>query len=154
MSKSKTFKWRAFLSSTLLAGLLLTACHSRPEGVKDSAKYELYLTQGEQLYATNCSNCHQKSGTGLGRVYPPLNQSDFIDNHFEEVLCLMRYGRKGELTVNGKMFNQAMPATALTDLEIAEIATFVYNSWGRTRGIIEVNTVSSVLQKCVTESIN
>lgn len=148
MSKSNAFKWRAFLPSFLLAGFLLTSCHSRPETVKDSAKYEQYLTQGEQLYATNCSNCHQKSGTGLGRVYPPLNQSDFIDNHFEEVLCLMRHGRKGELTVNGKLFNQAMPATTLTDLEIAEIATYVYNSWGRTRGIIEVNTVSSVLQKC------
>ncbi len=137
-----------------IAAVLTFSCHSRPGSVEHSAKYEQYLTQGEQLYATNCSNCHQKSGTGLGRVYPPLNQSDVVDNRFEEVICLMRHGRQGELIVNGKLYNQAMPATTLSDLEIAEIATYIYNSWGRTRGIIEVNTVSSVLQKCENTTTN
>jgi cytochrome c551 len=144
---------RSMTPLILLAGLLVS-CHSRPGSGAGSAKYEQYLTKGEQLYATNCSNCHQKSGTGLGRVYPPLNQSDVVDNRFEEVICLMRHGRNGELTVNGKVYNQAMPATTLSDLEIAEIATYIYNSWGRNRGIIEVNTVSPVLQKCENTSGN
>ena len=60
----------------------------------------------------------------------------------------MRNGREGELIVNGKMYNQAMPATTLSDLEIAEIATYIYNSWGRDRGILEVNLVATQLQRC------
>ena len=31
-----------------------------------SPKFEQYYVQGEQLYLKNCSNCHQKTGTGLG----------------------------------------------------------------------------------------
>lgn len=112
-------------------------------------KFDQYYVNGEQLYVTNCSNCHQKTGTGLGLVYPPVNKSDFIDNNVNEVLCLIRNGKSGELTVNGKVYNQAMPPNPnLTDLDIAEIATYIYNNWERKGGIIEVTQVSSVLNTC------
>jgi mono/diheme cytochrome c family protein len=77
-----------------------------------------------------------------------LDSSDFIDQRFDEVICLLRYGRKGELEVNGNVYNQAMPATRLSDLEIAEIATYIYNTWGREQGIVEVSRVSLRLQQC------
>lgn len=129
--------------------LLCLACgkKSGDEG-QVSVKFEQYYVQGQQLYVQHCSNCHQKSGAGLGRVYPPLNNSDFIDQHQDQVICLMRHGRKGELVVNGKMYNQPMPPTNLSDLEIAEIATYVYNTWDRKKGIIEVSQVSAQLQHC------
>jgi mono/diheme cytochrome c family protein len=40
----------------------------------------------------------------------------------------------------------AMPT--LTDLEIAEIVTYIYNSWEHDQGIVEVSEVSAVLSKC------
>ncbi|MGC3947524.1 MAG: cytochrome c [Chryseolinea sp.] len=135
----------------LLLALVCFAC-GKPTASENqnSPKFQQYYNQGEQLYVQHCSNCHQKTGTGLGLVYPPLNKSDFVDQHLEEVICLMRNGRKGELIVNGKMYNQAMPPTTLSDLEIAEIATYVYNSWGRDKGILEVNDVALQLQRCDT----
>ena len=129
--------------------LICLAC-SKPsarEG-EHTVKFEQYYVQGEQLYVQHCSNCHQKSGTGLGRVYPPVGKSDFIDDHLDEVICLLKYGREGELTVNGTMFNQTMPPTNLSNLEIAEVATYLYNNWGRSKGIIEVSTIDTYLQKC------
>ena len=137
----------------VLIFLVLICCACGKPGGREhpsSAKFQQYYNQGEQLYLQHCSNCHQKSGTGLGLVYPPLNESDFIDQKLEEVICLMRNGRKGELLVNGKMYNQTMPPTTLSDLEIAEIATYVYNSWGRERGILEVSQVALQLQRCDT----
>jgi mono/diheme cytochrome c family protein len=105
--------------------------------------------QGEQLYLKNCSNCHQTNGTGLGLLYPPLDKSDFLQNNFEDVICILKNGQKGEILVNGKSFNKEMPGSpSLTDLEIAEIATFVYNSWSNERGIIEVGDVSKILSIC------
>lgn len=137
-----------------LAFLLCTtlfACSTKSESGDhiSSPKFEQYFVQGEQLYLRHCSNCHQKTGTGLGLVYPPLNKSDFLDHYFEEVLCLMKNGKKGELMVNGKLFNQAMPGIpTLSDLEIAEIATYIYNSWENERGIIEVQDASGILSAC------
>jgi mono/diheme cytochrome c family protein len=68
----------------------------------------------------------------------------------EDVVCLIKNGKTGELIVNGKSYNQAMPGvSALTDLEIAEIATYIYNTWSNNTGkIIEVTSVSQILLKC------
>jgi cytochrome c551 len=116
--------------------------------VKDT-KFQQYYVQGEQLYKKNCSNCHQKKGSGLGRVYPPLSTSDYMDQHFEEVLCLMKYGKEGEIIVNGKKFNKAMKGiTSLTELEIAEIATYIYNTWEHKKGMVEITQVTEALKKC------
>jgi mono/diheme cytochrome c family protein len=118
------------------------------EGV-NTAKFQQYYLHGQNLYNTYCSNCHQKNGTGLGRIYPPLNKSDYMDTHFENVICLMRYGKTGEIIVNGTSYIQGMPEIpSLTDLEIAEIATYIYNTWEHKKGIIEVKEVSDILNRC------
>lgn len=115
-------------------------------------KFQQYFVEGEQLYQTHCSNCHQKNGKGLGLVYPPLAPSDYMEANPEMVMCLMKRGISGEIMVNGESFNQAMPGIpSLTELEIAEIATFIYNSWGHEKGLIEVNSVSKALQGCPAE---
>ena len=134
-----------------------SGCSSKSESSSQtsSTKFEQYYIQGEQLYIKNCSNCHQKTGTGLGLLYPPLKQSDFMTNNFEQVICLIRNGRKGELIVNGKSYNQPMPAIpSLTDLEIAEIATYIYNSWENERGIADVQDVSKILSRCDNDSLS
>lgn len=120
-----------------------------------STKFDQYYVRGRELYVINCSNCHQQNGTGLGRVYPPLHQSDFMDNHFEAVICLMKNGKQGELVVNGKHFNQTMPAMpSLSDLEVAEIATYIYNTWTHEKGIVEVSEVSRLLSRCEPDSLS
>ena len=116
---------------------------------KQTTKFEQYYVQGKVLYELNCSNCHQKNGAGLGLLYPPINKSDFMDNRFEEVVCLIKNGREGELIVNGRGYNKPMNGiTNLTELEIAEITTYIYNTWDRKRGIVEVKEVSSALLDC------
>ena len=112
-------------------------------------KYQQYFAQGQVLYEKNCSNCHQKNGKGLGLVYPPLAASDYFEKNFNASLCLMKYGVKGEILVNGKNFNKPMPGVpSLTELEIAEIATYLFNSWGHERGIVEIQEVKSALSGC------
>jgi cytochrome c551 len=116
---------------------------------KQDTKFDQYYVQGQALYQLHCSNCHQKKGTGLGLLYPPVNKSDFVDNHFDEVICLMKNGKKGEVFVNGKQYNKPMPGIAsLTELEIAEITTYIYNTWDRRRGIVEVKEVAAALSAC------
>ncbi|MBT1702075.1 cytochrome c [Fulvivirgaceae bacterium PWU20] len=136
----------------LLFGSLLVSCNKNSEdriSKNSSTKFQQYYNQGEQLYLKHCSNCHQKNGKGLGLVYPPLNESDYMDKNLKDVLCLIRYGKEGELIVNGKAYNQRMPPMALlSDLEIAEISTYIYNSWSHEKGIIDVKEASDMLQDC------
>ena len=72
-----------------------------------------------------------------------------MNDHFEDVLCLMRYGKKGEIFVNGKEYNQPMHGvSSLTDIEIAEIATYIYNTWTHERGLVDVKDASAILSNC------
>ena len=135
----------------LLAFLFLFTLSACYQGNKSgrSIKFQQYYVEGEQLYITHCSNCHQKSGKGLGLLYPPLDESDYMEENLSAVLCQIKNGRSGELIVNGKSFNQVMPGvTTLTDLEIAEIATYIYNTWTHERGIIELKLVTKTLKEC------
>ena len=114
-----------------------------------SPKFQQYFAQGQALYEKNCSNCHQKNGNGLGLVYPPLAVSDYYDKNLNACLCLMKYGTKSEIIVNGKSFNKPMPGVpSLTELEIAEIATYLNNAWGRQQGMVEIAQASAALKAC------
>jgi cytochrome c551 len=130
----------------LLSAFCFISCSPKPNSENrtsaSSTKFDQYYLQGQQLYQLHCSNCHQKDGSGLGLLYPPLNKSDFMDNNFEKVICLMTNGISGELIVNGKSYNKHMPGVAsLTDLEVAEIATYIYNTWENSKGIIDVSVI-------------
>ena len=124
-------------------GTFVLSCSAR------DPKFTQYLVEGEQLYIVHCSNCHQKDGTGLRSVYPPLASSDYMGQNFEKVICGMKFGLEGEIQVNGTSYNQRMPGVlSLTDLELAEIATYIYNSWGGERGMIESRDVPGLLDSC------
>ncbi len=72
-----------------------------------------------------------------------------MDTQFEEVICMIKNGREGELIVNGRHYNKPMKGiVSLTELEIAEITTYIYNTWDHQRGIVEVKEVSDALLVC------
>jgi cytochrome c551 len=145
------------INSFLVLSVFITLCWSSAactSGNSDkpvnTVKFQQYYIQGEVLYKEHCANCHQPDGSGLGRVYPPLNRSDFIEKNFKEVICLIKYGREGELWVNGIMYNQPMKGnSSLTELEVAELATYIYNTWGNQRGQVELGVVTSALSACL-----
>lgn len=115
----------------------------------ENVKLEQYMVSGSKLYTIHCSSCHQSEGQGLAKLFPPLSNSDYLDDHMESVPCIIKNGLSGEVTVNGVVYNQPMPAIPqLTNLEIAEITTFIYNSWGRKGGIINVKEVEKMLENC------
>jgi cytochrome c551 len=128
----------------LTAYCLLTACDSQEE-----LKRKQYYIDGQVLYKTHCANCHQENGQGLAGLYPPISGSDFLKKNKELVLCSMRNGLKDTIVVNGKTYRQPMPAnTQLQALDVAEIATYIYNEWGNEKVITDVKSVQKVLEGC------
>ncbi len=72
-----------------------------------------------------------------------------MEKNFEEVICIIKHGREGELWVNGVMYNQPMKSNpTLTELEVTELATYIYNTWSNQRGQVEVREVTSALSAC------
>lgn len=150
MNKRKyEFRISYFVFAGLLALTLFSCSSNSGSSDRSSVKFKQYYVKGEELYLNHCSNCHQANGTGLGLVYPPLHTSDYMEKNVERVLCLMKHGSRGEITVNGKNFSQPMPGIpTLTNLEIAEIATYIYNTWDHNHGLIDVTAVSRAMDSC------
>jgi nitrite reductase (NO-forming) len=92
---------------------------------------------GEALFAGTCSVCHQANGAGLAGVFPPLAKSDFLAADKNRAVRVVLHGLSGKVTVNGSEYNSVMPPmNQLNDDEVANILTYVLNSWGNPGGRI------------------
>lgn len=90
---------------------------------------------GQALFAGTCSTCHQPNGQGMEGVFPPLAKSDWIAADPTRLPRVILHGLNGPLKVNGKDYASVMPPMSqLTDDEVANISTYVLNSWGNPGG--------------------
>lgn len=85
---------------------------------------------GKRLFTSICAACHQPTGQGLPNVFPPLAGSDFLNADKNRAIKIVINGRQGEVVVNGLKFNNSMPQFPLGDDDVANVLTFVYNSFG------------------------
>ncbi len=98
---------------------------------------EEQIAAGKVLFAGTCSTCHQPDGSGMEGVFPPLAKSDYIAKDPKRLPSIITHGLAGPIKVNGKDYNSLMPPMAqLTDDEVANISTYVLNSWGNPGGQI------------------
>lgn len=112
-----------------------------------------FAIPGKALYENYCANCHQKDGTGLGKLIPPLREADYFKTNRHRSIWIMKHGKVGEIVVNGQVYNQAMPANPnLSPLELAQIATYLYNSWGMSEGVIDAPQVERYLRTSPEEN--
>jgi nitrite reductase (NO-forming) len=97
-----------------------------PKELNKSDKIEA----GKKLYMQACFACHQANGEGIANAFPPLAQADYLNEDEDRAIDALIHGLSGEITVNGKKYNSIMPSQQLTDDEVANVLTYVYNSWG------------------------
>jgi mono/diheme cytochrome c family protein len=91
---------------------------------------ELQIAAGQHIFAITCVPCHQANALGIPNRYPPLAQSDFLNADKDRAIKILINGRQGPITVNGMSITNSMPKFPLTDEQIANVLTYVYNSFG------------------------
>jgi len=85
---------------------------------------------GKRIFNQICAACHQQTGLGIPGAFPPLAGSDFLNADKERAIGILINGLSGAITVNGMKFNSQMPSLQLSDEDIANVLTYVYNTWG------------------------
>ncbi len=146
MSKIKTL-------SILILITILSSCggeQSANEQTLDrlDQKELQYYTNGRQLYTKYCQNCHMGEGQGMGRLIPPLAQSDYLLNDLSGAARIIKYGQKGPIKVNGVEYNQPMPANPkLTNAEIQMLLAYIGNAWGNESQIISISEIEESLKE-------
>lgn len=103
------------------------------------------IQAGQALFAGTCSVCHQANGAGLAGVFPPLAKSDYLATDPKRAIGVLLHGLTGKVTVNGSDYNSVMPPmNQLNDDEVANILTYVLNSWGNPGGKILTEDVKQI----------
>ena len=105
---------------------------------------EAQVERGKRVYMQTCFACHQPDGKGLSGIFPPLAASDYLKADRERAIRIVTKGLTGPVTVNGQAFNNVMPPQVLTDQQIADVLTYVTNSWGNSGEAFTVDDVRRV----------
>lgn len=103
------------------------------------------IQRGSEIYADFCITCHLDSGQGVETVFPPLAKSDYLMNNRKESIFGVKYGRSGDMVVNGVTYSNTMMALGLEDEEIADVMNYITNSWGNKNDkIVTVEEVAGI----------
>jgi len=110
----------------------------------NSRSLEERLANGQKLYQAHCIACHQANGQGLKGAFPPLAGSDYLAQGPAAVVSAVINGLSGPITVNGVEYNAVMPALSyLSDSDVADVVTFVMNSWDNPGGEVNAAEVAA-----------
>ena len=106
---------------------------------------EIQIERGKQVYLQTCFVCHQPNGEGVPNQIPPLANADLLMADKSGSIRGVLMGRSGEMTVNGKKYNATMiPMNYLTDEQIANVLTYVRNSWGNSGDAVTAGEVRKI----------
>ncbi|HTH48743.1 MAG TPA: c-type cytochrome [Candidatus Limnocylindria bacterium] len=130
--------------SFLLASLGLAFSVCAEDSAAPPPEVAASLNRGRVFYVANCSVCHQITGRGTKGTYPPLAGSDWLAANRREAIRAVVGGLNWPITVNGQSYHGAMPAQVLTDAQVADVLTYVLNSWGNPGGKIVAAEVGAV----------
>ncbi|MDA1027797.1 MAG: DUF1080 domain-containing protein [Bacteroidetes bacterium] len=116
------------------------------------ASFNPSFARGEGIYANFCATCHGQNGEGLPATAPPLLQSQWVLQDEKRLVRLTLDGLTGPIEVHGKRYGPPempgeMPGVrdmAFTDVQLADVLTFVRNAWGNQSGGITPPTVTEV----------
>lgn len=127
-SLAMTDEQREMIKNWVESGAAMGVARPAPPSGSVESK-EDRIAAGKRLF-TACAACHQPTGMGVPNVFPPLAGSDFLNADKARAIRTVIHGRQGEVVVNGLKFNNSMPPFPLSDQDIANVLTYVYNSFG------------------------
>ncbi len=108
------------------------------------------LERGKKVYENLCIACHQLDGGGVPNMNPTLIKTKWVLGDKKALIKIVLKGLKGgEIEIDGDTFSNIMPPQqeTLTDLQIADVLTYVRNSFGNKASGVTVAEVKGVRGK-------
>ncbi len=87
--------------------------------------------EGERLFDSYCSACHQYDEQGMGEA-PPLDDSPWVNGPAGRLVRIILHGVEGRIEIRGRTYDREMPGfgTVLSDHEIAALVTYTRQRFG------------------------
>ena len=103
------------------------------------------MKNGKVIYEKTCLTCHQANGGGVPRMNPPLVNAAFVNGDKNKLIQWVLLGSTQKVPIDGKYYSNNMAAQAtLKDQDIAEVLTFIRNSFENKASQVTASEVKSV----------
>jgi cytochrome c len=143
----------AFLLIPFGFGLLLknSTNYSAKQDLKTFSLLQKPKFPGEIVYKKYCISCHQADGGGVPHMNPPLINTSYVLGDKEQLIKIILNGLNNTRIEEKTYTNPMPPLKTLKDQEIADVLTFVRNSFGNKASAVTVAEVKTVRIKGVAK---
>ena len=102
------------------------------------------IARGKQVYLTQCLACHQVDGLGVQGMNPPLSKTKQVLGEKPALIKIVLNGMQG-VDIGGEDYHGVMaPHPDLSDDQIADVLSYVRNSFGNKASAITAAQVKAV----------
>jgi len=145
-------------SKTLAKGTT-NAAAKKPTVIKPSAKSPVTAVKtasvtsatakspavgGKQVYMSGCVTCHQVDGGGVVNMSPSLIKAKFVNGSKTPLISVVLKGLSHK-EIDGETYSNPMPNFKhLSDKQIADVLTYIRNSFGNKASAVTAAEVSRV----------
>lgn len=112
--------------------------------VKGPSSIKPSFLAGSKVYARNCQTCHMADGAGVQNLNAPLIKTNDVLGSKTKLIHTLLKGMKG-VSINGENYSNVMPPhDFLSDKEIADVLSYVRNSFGNKASVVTTAEVAAV----------
>lgn len=106
------------------------------------------VQRGKKVYENYCLSCHQPDGKGMPGMNPPLTKTKQVLGNKTQLINIILIGLDEEMLINGVTYLNPMPSQPhLKDQEIADVLTYVRNSFGNKASLVTTTEVKAARAK-------
>jgi mono/diheme cytochrome c family protein len=104
------------------------------------------MKRGAEIYSDVCTACHLENGVGQPGYFPPLKGNALLQQADPTGLehLILAGGRTGPTSERPSPLTMSSFAWKLTDQEIADVSTYVRNSWGNQASPVTASQVAQL----------
>ena len=89
------------------------------------------MDRGKKVYTQYCMACHQFDGSGVPGLNPPLEKAAHVLGSKTKLIRIILKGMNTHEEIDGETYSNIMaPHSHLTDQQIADVLTYIRNSFG------------------------
>lgn len=111
---------------------------------KTTAVSAAVLANGKKVYTKYCLACHMADGGGVQNMNPPLIKTSYVLGNQTKLIKVILNGMSEGVEIDGETYTNIMPPhNFLTDQEVADVLTYVRNSFGNKAAAIKVAEVKA-----------
>lgn len=122
--------------------IVVQAQIQQPTAVKAS------IQRGQAVYKKVCLTCHMADGGGVPHLNPPLIQNSYILGDKSKIIYIVLHGMADRVPIEDEYYSNNMSAhTDLSNQQIADVLTYVRNSFGNKASAVTVAEVKAVRDK-------